>query len=145
MNFKNFINFTNIKNLPLIAIVIIAIVLRFWQLGNVPPSPDWDEVSLGYNAYSILTTGKDEYGKFLPVVLRSFDDYKPALYAYFIIPFIPLFGLDIVSVRIPSVAFGVLAVVAVYFFVKELFGKKEIEFAGNLIRTEYLALLSSFL
>ena len=111
-----------LRNFLLIIITAIALFLRLWQIGVVPPSPDWDEVSLGYNAYSILKTGKDEYGKFLPVVLRSFDDYKPALYAYFIIPFIPLFDLDIVSVRIPSVAFGVLAVIAVYFFVKELFG-----------------------
>lgn len=134
-----------LRNSLLIIITAVALFLRLWQIGVVPPSPDWDEASLGYNAYSILKTGRDEYGKLLPVVLRSFDDYKPALYAYFIIPFIPVFGLDIVSVRLPSVIFGVLAVVAVYFFVKELFGKKEIEFAGNLIKTEYLALLSSFL
>lgn len=133
------------RNLLLIIIAVIALFLRIWQIGAVPPSPDWDEASLGYNAYSILMTGKDEYGKFLPVVLRSFDDYKPALYSYFIIPFIPIFGLDIISVRLPSVVFGVLAVITMYFFVKELFGKKEIEFAGNPINTEYVALSSSFL
>ncbi|PIZ96558.1 MAG: 4-amino-4-deoxy-L-arabinose transferase, partial [Candidatus Levybacteria bacterium CG_4_10_14_0_2_um_filter_36_16] len=65
----------------LFVIIVLAAVIRLWQLGVVPPSPDWDEASLGYNAYSIMTTGKDEYGKFLPFILRSFDDYKPALYA----------------------------------------------------------------
>ena len=118
MNFRNFVNF---KNLPLIAIVIVAIILRFWQLGNVPPSPDWDEASLGYNAYSIMVSGRDEYGKFLPVILRSFDDYKPGLYAYLIIPFIKLIDLNIIAVRIPSAIFGVLAVIGTYFLVKELF------------------------
>lgn len=119
--------------LLLLLIVIIATALRFWQLGNVPPSPDWDEAALGYNAYSIMQTGKDEYGKFLPVVLRSFDDYKPALYAYFIIPLIKIFGLSTFSVRAPSAFFGVLTVIAVFFLVKELFKRKD------------LALLSSFL
>ncbi len=102
-------------------VIAIAIILRFWQLGDVPPSPDWDEASLGYNAYSIMLTGKDEYGQSLPVILRSFDDYKPSLYAYLIIPFIKLFDLNTIAVRLPSAIFGVLAVAGVYFLVKELF------------------------
>src|SRR3990167_8598168 len=86
-------------------IIGIASVLRLWQLGKVPSSPDWDEVALGYNAYSILQTGRDEYGKFLPIVLRSFDDYKPALYVYLAIPAIKLFGLNVFAVRLPSAFF----------------------------------------
>lgn len=105
----------------LILIILIACILRFWQLGVVPPSPDWDEAALGYNAYSIKETGKDEYGVSYPIILRSFDDYKPALYTYFIIPFITLFDLNIISVRLPSVIFGILTVVATYFMLRELF------------------------
>jgi 4-amino-4-deoxy-L-arabinose transferase-like glycosyltransferase len=101
-------------------IILVAIVLRFWALGIVPPSPDWDEAALGYNAYSIIHTGKDEYGKFLPVVLRSFDDYKPALYMYLIIPFIYIFDLSLVAVRMPAAVFGVVGVVMTYFLIKEL-------------------------
>src|SRR3989344_3413927 len=104
-------------------IILFASILRLWELGKVPISPDWDEVALGYNAYSILQTGRDEYGKFLPIVLRSFDDYKPALYAYFAIPSIVLFGFNTFAVRFPSAFFGVLAVIATYFLLKELFPK----------------------
>ena len=71
---------SNKVSLLLFLIIFLATVLRFWQLGSVPLSPDWDEVSLGYNAYSIFHTGHDEYGKFFPIVLQSFGDYKPALY-----------------------------------------------------------------
>lgn len=117
----------------LILIILIAALLRLWQLGIVPSSPDWDEAALGYNAYSILTTGRDEYGQFMPIVLRSFDDYKPAVYMYFIIPLIPLFGVDIISVRLPSAIMGILSVLACYFLIKELFKRKDI------------ALLASFL
>jgi len=120
----------------LIGIVILAAVLRLWQLGNIPPSPDWDEVALGYNAYSIIHTGKDEFGKFLPVVLRSFDDYKPALYSYLAIPPILLFGLNVFAVRLPSAIFGIIAVVSVYFLVKELFRDYRYK--------DYLALIASF-
>ncbi len=117
----------------LTAIVLLALVLRLWQLGSIPPSPDWDEAAFGYDAYSIMHTGRDEYGKFLPVVLRSFDDYKPALYAYAVIPAELVFGVNIFAVRFPSALFGVLTVLATYFLVEELTRKKS------------LALLSSFL
>ena len=106
----------------LFVIIVIASVLRLWKLGDVPISPNWDEVALGYNAYSIMQTGRDEYGEFLPIILRSFDDYKPALYAYFAIPFIKLFGLTVFAVRLPSAIFGILTVLATYFLVKEIFG-----------------------
>lgn len=120
--------------LLLFFIIILASILRLWQFGEVPVSPDWDEAALGYNAYSILQTGRDEYGEFLPIILRSFDDYKPALYAYFIIPLIKLFGLTVFAVRLPSVIFGILTVLATYFLVKELFGRRAI----------LIALVSSF-
>lgn len=105
----------------LFAIVFLALVLRFWQLGKVPASPDWDEAALGYNAYSILKTGRDEYGTFLPRALRSFDDYKPPLYAYLTIPSVALFGLHTWAVRLPSAVMGVLAVIGTYYLVRELF------------------------
>lgn len=114
-------------------IILVASVLRLYQLGIVPSSPDWDEVALGYNAYSILSTGRDEYGKFMPIVLRSFDDYKPALYMYFIVPLIPLFGLDIISVRLPSAILGILTVLASYFLMKELFRRKDIAFLTSFL------------
>ena len=117
----------------LILIVVVASILRLWGLGLVPASPDWDEVALGYNAYSIMQTGRDEYGQFLPIILRSFDDYKPVLYTYFSIPAISIFGLSVLAVRLPSAIFGILAVLGVFFLVKELFKKDSI------------ALLSAFL
>lgn len=110
----------------LFIILIIATVLRFWQLGLVPSSPDWDEAALGYNAYSILKTGRDEYGTLLPVTLRSFDDYKPPLYAYLAIPAIRIFGLDTWVVRLPSAIMGIFAVLGTYVLVYELFKKREI-------------------
>ena len=105
----------------LLIITIIAVLLRFWQLGQVPPSPDWDEAALGYNAYSILETGRDEYGTLLPVILRSFDDYKPGLYGYLTVPSIWLFDLNVWAVRLPSALIGSLTVVMSYFLVIELF------------------------
>ena len=104
----------------LFIIIVLAFVLRIYNLTVTPPSPDWDEVSLGYNAFSILHTARDEYGRLLPLTLRSFNDYKPALYTYLTIPSIAVFGLNLFAVRLPSVVLGVLTVLGVYFLSREI-------------------------
>lgn len=115
--------------LILVSIFILAFILRFWQLGANPPSLDWDEASLGYNAYSILRTGKDEYGNILPLSIRSFGDYKPPLYTYLTTIPVAMFGLNEFSTRFVSSFFGFLTVVSVYFLIKELFPKRSYLFS----------------
>lgn len=110
----------------LIAILVLATSLRFWQLGSVPISPDWDEASLAYNSYSLVTTANDEYGDFLPVVLKSFGDYKPALYAYISAPFVLVFGISTFAIRFPSMVLGVLSVFLTFLLIKELFKNERI-------------------
>lgn len=111
-------------NKLLIFILLIASILRLWNLENVPSSLTPDEASLGYNTYSIMKTGRDEYGKFLPIVFKSFGDYKPGLYVYLTVPFIAILGLNEFSVRVPSALAGILSVFLIYLISTRLFGKK---------------------
>ncbi len=111
------------KRLIPLGIIILAVFFRFYALTRVPPSPSLDEVSIGYNAYSILQTGKDEYGTPYPMLLRAYDDYRPALYVYLTIPFVKILGLTAVSVRLPSVLLSVLTVYLVY-SIGRMIGKK---------------------
>ena len=134
---KGLLQMRNLNKAILLFIILTSVILRFWQLGNVPHSPDWDEAALGWTSYSIIEMGKDEYGKSFPVILRSFDDYKPALYVYLVVPFIKIFDLNLLAVRLPSAIFGVIAVIGTFYLVKELFEKFKYR--------ERLALLSSFL
>lgn len=94
-------------------------IFRFADLGGNPPSLSHDEVAIGYNAYSILTTGRDEYGTRLPLLFRSFDDYKLPGMVYASVPTIALFGLNEWGVRLPSAIFG-LAGVAIMFGIARL-------------------------
>lgn len=137
----------------LAVIFFVGIFLRFYQLGQNPPGLTWDEASLGYNAYSILQTGKDEYGNFLPVDFRSFDDHKPPLYVYLTVPSVAFFGLTEFAVRFPSAVLGSLTVLVTYFFVKEILlvigvVKKEERHGFALLldkkNTEIIALFSAF-
>ena len=107
-------------------IITLAVILRFTQLGGNPPGLYWDEASLGYNAYSILKTGKDEHGEFLPIArFTAFGDYKPPGYIYAAVPFMAIFGLSDFSVRAPSALAGVLMVLVTFFLVKELLENEE--------------------
>lgn len=106
-----------------ILILLLAIFFRFYKLFSVPSHPTLDEVSIGYNAFSILQTGKDEFGNKFPILLRAYDDYRPALYVYLVIPFVGLNGLSVESVRLPSVILSILSVVAMYFLAKEFLPK----------------------
>lgn len=127
-----------------VSIVFVSFVLRGLLLSLVPPSPSLDEVSIGYNAFSILKTGSDEYGNQLPLLLRAYDDYRPALYVYLVIPFVALFGLTIEAVRIPSVLLSLVTVVTVYFLFKEIF-KKELKIGSIVLPNMYVALLTMLL
>lgn len=118
----------------LLLIILLAFFLRFFMLGKNPPSLYWDEASLGYNAYSILKTGRDEFGEKFPLdKFIAFGDYKPVGYIYAVVPSIALFGLNEFAIRFPSALSGVLMVLLTYYLVKELFNK------------EKLALISAFL
>src|ERR1700690_2543296 len=105
------------KYLILIAIIVLAFVLRFYKLGSYP-ALNADEASNGYDAYSLLLTGKDQHGNSWPIDFQSFNDYKPGLYVYIIMPFVKVMGLNEWSVRIPNAAIGVLSIYVIYLLVK---------------------------
>lgn len=113
-----------IFNSLFLIILFSGIFLRFYQLGGIPDSLNWDEVSWGYNAFSILETGKDEHGITLPLTFKAFGDYKQPVYVYSQVIPILLFGLNSFAVRFPSAFFGSLTILSVYFMVYELFFNK---------------------
>lgn len=105
----------------LMGIFLLGAILRFYQLGKTPVGLEWDEVALGYDAYSILKTGKDQFGNFIPLTFRSLDDYKPPLYIYSAVPGIALFGMNEFTARLPAAVYGSFGVIFTYFLVTEIF------------------------
>jgi 4-amino-4-deoxy-L-arabinose transferase-like glycosyltransferase len=95
-------------------VLLVSFLIRVWGIGSVPSGLTPDEGALGYNAYSILKTGRDEYGELMPIIFTSFGDYKPGLYVYADVPFVALFGLNEFAVRLPSVLSGVFIVFMIY-------------------------------
>lgn len=115
-------------------ILLIAIIFRFWHLDSIPSGLNWDEISHGYNAYSLLKTGQDQWGQSWPIFnFRAYGDYPTTANLYFTIPSIALFGLNAFSIRFPAAIFGLLFVVFNYLFAKLIF------------KNEKLALFNMFL
>lgn len=98
----------------LLLICLLGFFLRFYQLTQVPSGFFSDEASIGYNAYTILTQGEDEYGTPFPLFFRSLNDYKGPTVIYITVPFIALFGLNEFAIRLPSVFFGIGTIIILY-------------------------------
>lgn len=96
--------------LKFLLVVLLAAVLRFYRLGEVPSGLVNDEAAFGYNAYSLLKTGRDEFGQPWPVIFQSFGEGKLPVYTYLTIPSVAVFGLNTFAVRLPSAVFGALTV-----------------------------------
>jgi len=112
------------ENRYLVLVLVLGSVLRLILLSQNPPSLNWDEVSHGYNAYSILKTGKDEWGNFLPLIFRAYGDYKLPSYIYLTLIPIYFLGLNSLSVRLISILAGILTILFTYLLAKKIFGEK---------------------
>ena len=91
-----------------------------------PPALNADEATNAYDAYSILKTGKDQYGNFMPLRFKSFGDYKLPLLTYLAIPFIKMFGLTETGIRMVNFPFVFFFPIIIYFLTQELFNKKNV-------------------
>ena len=124
-------------NWLLIITLLLATGLRVPWLNRYPAGFTPDEAAFGYNAYSLLKTGKDEWGtawwKLFFYNMRSFGDYKLPLYAFLAMPSVAWLGLNEFAVRLPGAILGAISVIGVYYMAKELFPKNK--------RIAYLAAL----
>ncbi|KKT76332.1 MAG: hypothetical protein UW69_C0001G0028 [Microgenomates group bacterium GW2011_GWA2_44_7] len=102
-------------------IIVLALILRLGALDRYPAGFNADEANQGYSAYSLLQTGKDEWGETLPLSPRTFGDYKAPLYTYLTVPSIALFGLNVFATRLPAAILGTLTVLITYLLVISLF------------------------
>lgn len=115
------------KYIPLIFLIVaiaLGIATRYYKLGEAPAGLYLDEAGQGYSAYSILKTGKDEFGKAYPFVFRSFTDFKTPVYIYMLVPLIPIFGLTKFTIRFPSFFFSILTLPLIYYLLAKITPKK---------------------
>ncbi len=114
-----------LKKYSLAFIFLLAFILRVWGLEKTPDGFHVDEVKVGWNAYSILKTGQDDWGHKFSLHYNTFGDFRPTGLIYLTIPSIAIFGLNEFAVRFPGALAGSLTVVVLYLFLKELLSSSE--------------------
>jgi len=124
----------------LVLVILLAGFLRIWNLSHNPYGFNADEAAFGYNAYSLIETGKDEHGQIFPINFKSFADYKPGLFVYLVLPFVKILGLNVWAVRLPAALMGTLAVFVLMLLVRDLFGEKKVINPLSLLAGFFLAI-----
>jgi len=117
----------------LLLICGLSLFINLYKKDVSPPCFNTDEAAFGYNAYSLLKTGKDEYGNLLPLRLKSFGDYKMPLYSYLSIPFVAIGGLSENSTRALNSLVALVFPIIIFLFTQELFNKRKISLIAALL------------
>ncbi len=118
----------------LVIILFLAFLIRGYKI-NTLPALNPDEAALGYNAYSLLETGKDEHGHSWPLHFESFGDYKPGGYVYLALPFIKFLGLNVLAIRLPNLILSVLTIFILYRLVLLLTKSESLSLLSSLVLT----------
>jgi len=113
-----------IENKWAIPIIIAGVLARIILAGQIPPGLNQDEASIGYDAYSIMKYGIDRNGISNPIHLIAWGSGQNALYAYLAIPFIALFGLNVLSIRAVNIFFGIISLIIFFLLAKNITNKR---------------------
>lgn len=114
-------------------ITLLGGFLRFYKITVNPSSLNIDEVAYGYSAYSILKTGRDELGNFMPLAFESIGDYKNPLLIYSLVPSIAVFGLNEFGVRFTTALAGTLSIPAFFFLIRTILKNTQIALIGSIL------------
>ena len=93
----------------MLAVVAVLVVIRnLSALDSVPVGAYVDETSIGYNAWTISSSGVDEHGAHLPLYFTAFGEYKNPVYIYALSAILRVLPLTVTTERLPAAIFGML-------------------------------------
>jgi len=119
--------------LALVIILLIASFFRLWHLNSIPPGLYPDEAINANDALQTLRTNS-------PRVFYPENNGREGLFINLVALSFLIFGASVWSLRIVSAIAGILTVLGLYLFTKELFSSSKILKKSS----DTLALLSSF-
>lgn len=110
-----------IYNIIISLMILLGIVIRVIGIDKLPIGLNCDEASAAYDSYSILTTLRDRNNVFLPVYLLAWGSGQSSLLTYIMIPFIKIFGLNIITTRLPMAIISSMSILVFYKILKLCF------------------------
>lgn len=90
-------------------VLAVGFAVRMMALGEYPTGFNQDEASAAYDAFALMTTGRDRHGEFLPVYFIAWGSGQSVLYSYLSIPFMAVFGTTVWAFRLPMALVGCLS------------------------------------
>ncbi len=105
-------------------IFLLGAFLRLFLFPEVPPGLNQDEAASGYEAYSLLTTGRDQWGNPYPVHFPGWGAGQSVLYSYLTMPAVKLFGLQVAATRSTGLILGLLTLPLVYWLASAVFDRQ---------------------
>ena len=114
----------------LAGIIALGALVRIAGISDNPPGFFTDEASVGYNAYTVLNSGRDEHGESWPLLFRAFGEYKLPVFIYSLVPFVAALGLTEFAVRLAAATYGTLAILTTYLFVAQAFHRRSVGLAA---------------
>lgn len=119
------------KHLIYLSIIMaVGFFTRVAFLDLLPGGLNQDEASAAYDAYAIMTTGMDRNGQVMPMHLIAWGSGQNALYSYLMIPFIAIFGVNEIAIRLPMALVGCLSIVLLYDLIRRKYDKNAALFAA---------------
>ena len=116
----------------LAGIVVLAAAVRMIGISENPPGFFTDEASIGYNAYTVLNSGKGEHGEGWPVLFESLGDFKLPVIIYSTVPYVAALGLTELAVRLAAATYGTLTILTTFLLASALFGGRRVGVAAAL-------------
>ncbi len=111
-------------------ILIFSALIRLVGLGSNPGILNRDEAAIGYNAFLLQQTGKDEWQTSWPLTLQSFGDYKLIGYPTLVAGLFAIFGYSDFIVRLPSAVAGVGVLYLIYQLIKRFTDDEKVAIFG---------------
>lgn len=106
---NNYLKRKNITKLDIIYYTIIVgifLFTRLYKLLVVPYGMHVDEVSMGYNVWSLTEYGVDRYNNPYPVYFNNSGSGQSCLYVYITVLLSKLFGYSLFTLRLTAVLLG---------------------------------------
>lgn len=109
----------------LLPIVLVAAVLRLIHFGQSPPGMNQDEAVNAWTAWSLLNTGKDQYGISWPIFYyRGLGGNNTTLFMYLLMPFQIIGGMSVITTRLPAAICGILTIPLIYYVGSRMFDRR---------------------
>lgn len=116
-----------------ILIGIIFLFTRLYKIMSIPNGLHIDEISIGYNAWSLSQFGTDRYNISFPVYFNNAGSGQSSLYIYITALLSKIFGYNIVMLRLPAVIFGIILLVFLTLTAYEMFGTNSAYITAGII------------